>query len=331
MNNPKFSIIIPAFNTEKYIKRSIQSVLDQSLQDFEIIVVDDASTDSTFQIVDSFKDSRIKLIQNLSRLGAGASRNIALEVARGEWIAVLDSDDWYSSSRLEVLLRIASDHNADIVADDLYLINSQDEKPWSTLLQRSSNQFNKLIYVNSIFFVVDNTEGKGGAHTGYSKPIFRRSLIEDNRIRYLADIKISEDFWFCMECLIKGAHFVLVNHPYYYYREREGALTMSLTQIDRLSEECHAVSNFIERNKLYLDSHPDLFYALNSKRREAQRQLDYYCVVQPLKAGRIIEAIYKILCNSNFFKTLPRNLANALKRRVLYLVIGKDKISRKFS
>ena len=79
----KISVIMPVFNEERYIRKAIESVLEQSLSDFELIVVDDGSTDDTLKIIESFDDERIRVITQSNR-GPGASRNTALEIAKGE-------------------------------------------------------------------------------------------------------------------------------------------------------------------------------------------------------------------------------------------------------
>lgn len=97
------SIITPAYNSEKFIAETILSVLAQSYQDWEMIIVDDGSTDRTSEIVSSFqeKDSRIKYFYNATNKGSAFSRNIALQKAQGEWIAFLDSDDLWHPEKLE--------------------------------------------------------------------------------------------------------------------------------------------------------------------------------------------------------------------------------------
>ncbi|HFR3414640.1 TPA: glycosyltransferase family 2 protein, partial [Streptococcus suis] len=95
------SIIMPSWNTAKYISESIQSVLDQTHQNWELIIVDDCSNDETEKVVSHFKDSRIKFFKNSNNLGAALTRNKALRKARGRWIAFLDSDDLWHPSKLE--------------------------------------------------------------------------------------------------------------------------------------------------------------------------------------------------------------------------------------
>ena len=87
------SIIMPSWNTENYIAESIQSVIDQTYKNWELIIVDDCSTDNTDEVVRAFNDQRIKYLKNEKNSGAALTRNRALKEARGEWIAFLDSDD----------------------------------------------------------------------------------------------------------------------------------------------------------------------------------------------------------------------------------------------
>lgn len=95
------SIIMPSYNTAQYIRESIQSVLNQTYQNWELIIVDDCSTDNTDEIVTSIKDERIKYYHNDKNRGAAISRNRALREAKGRWIAFLDSDDLWMPEKLE--------------------------------------------------------------------------------------------------------------------------------------------------------------------------------------------------------------------------------------
>lgn len=99
------SVIMPSWNTGRYIAESIQSVINQTYQNWELIIVDDCSTDNTDDVVNSFKDNRIKYYHNLSNSGAAITRNRALREARGEWIAFLDSDDLWMPKKLEHQLK----------------------------------------------------------------------------------------------------------------------------------------------------------------------------------------------------------------------------------
>ena len=101
MTSTKVSVLMPVFNSEKFIYQAIQSILDQTFQDFELIITDDGSTDNSLSIIETFNDKRIKLIKNTSNLGLTASRNDAINISNGEYIAFLDSDDISRQDRLE--------------------------------------------------------------------------------------------------------------------------------------------------------------------------------------------------------------------------------------
>lgn len=107
------SIIIPSFNSSKYISQALQSVLCQSFSDWEIIIVDDFSSDNSVDIVQSYValDSRINLIQSPENLGAASARNLAIEVAQGRYIAFLDSDDLWLPNKLEKQLTFMQANN----------------------------------------------------------------------------------------------------------------------------------------------------------------------------------------------------------------------------
>src|SRR5574344_1834201 len=94
------SVIMPSYNTAQYIAESINSVINQTYQEWELIIVDDCSTDDTDEVVKSFHDKRIRYLKNDKNSGAAVSRNRALREAKGRWIAFLDSDDLWKPQKL---------------------------------------------------------------------------------------------------------------------------------------------------------------------------------------------------------------------------------------
>lgn len=101
MDEKLVSIIMPAYNAEKYITNAINSIIHQTYKNWELLIVDDYSKDNTIKIVSEFKDDRIILLKNRKNIGAAISRNRALKAARGKWIAFLDSDDIWHPEKLE--------------------------------------------------------------------------------------------------------------------------------------------------------------------------------------------------------------------------------------
>ena len=104
------SVIMPSWNTGKFIAESIQSVINQTYKNWELIIVDDCSTDNTDEIVNSFKDERIRYFKNTKNSGAAVTRNRALREAKGEWISFLDSDDLWKPEKLEKQLHFMDEH-----------------------------------------------------------------------------------------------------------------------------------------------------------------------------------------------------------------------------
>lgn len=149
----KISIIIPVFNTQEYIERCIDSVLSQVEVDLECIVVDDCSTDRSVQIVQQYSDPRLRFIAHERNRGQGAARNSGLEIARGEWILYLDSDDSLPQRTLLKMLQAASPE-VDIVQGGFNRISPQRE--WQTLYTPShytshtqiTQSFEKLNWTN---------------------------------------------------------------------------------------------------------------------------------------------------------------------------------------
>ncbi|MGL6343088.1 MAG: glycosyltransferase family 2 protein, partial [Waterburya sp.] len=100
---PEVSVIVPAYNSEDYLPKALESVFNQTYNNLEVILIDDASSDATVKIANSFNDKRLKIIKNQQNKGVSYSRNCGIKQAQGNWIALLDSDDWYAPDRLEKL------------------------------------------------------------------------------------------------------------------------------------------------------------------------------------------------------------------------------------
>lgn len=124
----KISIIVPVYNTEKYLHKCVDSILAQTFPDFEILLVNDGSTDSSRQICESYanKDSRIKVF-NKENEGVSSARNVGIENAKGEWITFVDSDDWINERTLEVAIKQAMCNDADICCYDFRVIDKDKE------------------------------------------------------------------------------------------------------------------------------------------------------------------------------------------------------------
>ena len=116
--NPKVSVIMPMYNEEKYLSESIESILNQTFKDFELIIIDDCSTDNSIEIVESYKDKRIRLIRNKVNLGTVRTRNVGLKIAKGKYVAIMDSDD------VSLIDRLSTQYNYLEENDNIFLLGS---------------------------------------------------------------------------------------------------------------------------------------------------------------------------------------------------------------
>ncbi len=223
--NPEVSVIILAYNTEKYVAQAIDSALRQTQENIEVIVVDDGSTDKTLEIVKSFSSRRVKVLANQQNKGQNFCTNLAIKEAQGNWITRLDSDDWYAPDRLEQLLKIAYSQNIDMIADDIYFIQDGKAVPWSTLLVQSKFKVEDNTIISPVSFVEKDVPGIWGLPLGLTKPLIKRDFIIKHDIQNQENILIGGDFWLYLTCLAHGAKFLLVPKPYYFYRSRHGFIS----------------------------------------------------------------------------------------------------------
>ncbi|MDZ8030824.1 glycosyltransferase family 2 protein [Nostoc sp. DedSLP04] len=321
--NPKVSVIIPAYNTETYIGKAIESALKQTLTDIEVIMVDDGSSDKTVEVAKSFTDRRLKVIVNQQNVGAAAARNRAFRAAQGEWIAVLDSDDWYAPKRLENLVSLANKTNADMIADDVYLIEDGTTSPWSTLIQESGERIDKIFQIDIVYFVETDVYGQPGLHLGLSKPLFKREFLIKNGIEYDEEIRMGQDFWIDMKCLIKGARFFIEPKPYYFYRSRPGSLVYQ-SQLPRLNQYCKTTTSFMQQD--IVKNNPTLMRALSYNLSVYKKNLAYLQVVEPIKQRKWLTAFTRIRKHPGFFYDFMSRFNSIVERRIQYYIM-KNKSS----
>lgn len=143
------SIIMPSFNTCKYIRNSIDSVVSQTYQNWELIIIDDCSTDDSISIIMSYNDPRIRLLKNEKNLGAALSRNYGLREARGKYITFIDSDDIWKNEKLEKQIKFIKDNNyAFVYCDYRICINGI----WENVVRTAPNKINKRKIINYCYF-----------------------------------------------------------------------------------------------------------------------------------------------------------------------------------
>lgn len=330
---PEVSIILPTYNSQAYIAQAIESVLQQTFKNWEIVLVDDASTDSTLKIARSFHDSRIKILSNNYNRGVSHSRNRGIAIAQGDWIALLDSDDWYAPERLAKLLSTAKQTNADLIADDLYLIGDRDSQPWSTLRQENqeSNPMPRLI--DAIAFVTsdrpNSINAKRNWSLGYTKPLIKKEFLLQHQIQYDERVNVGEDFILYLECLSRKARFVQIPQAYYYYRTREVSLS-TRKPTEYLADSCEITEIFI-RKEIKLNGNSQLLKVLFENLIIYQKRLAYYYVVEAIKDKQILEAVRRIMDNPYTVATLLSKMSKVMQTKLMSIVESSKSDSLEFT
>jgi succinoglycan biosynthesis protein ExoO len=281
--SPAISVLVPAWNAATFIHTAIASLKQQTLTDFEALVVDDASTDNTAAAITAAVagDPRFKLIQLDQNGGSSAARNAGLAVARGAWIAVLDADDAIEPERLARLKHAAERSALDIVCDNPMICEDIAEPEAGKPMLRMALDAPPRP-VDLARFVRANCPSKGQGALGYLKPMFRASFLRDHAIRYPKAQPIAEDYTFFADALAHGARAAIVPNRDYFYWVREGSISRKPTSND-FALMLQADDDFRSRHASRL-SKPEIA-ALNARRRELVDMHTYQRFVEGIRTG----------------------------------------------
>ncbi len=325
------SVVIPAYNCEIYIAQAIRSVLAQTEQNFEIVIVDDASSDKTVEIIRSFSDQRISLYLNEQNRGVSHTRNEAFRMARGEWIALLDADDWYAPERIEKMLGAAREFNADMVSDDLYLTPA-DYSPdaGSGSFRAPSGAIKELRRLfpasfrkglpralTTVEFILGNMPGL--LNLAQTKPLMRRDFLLRNDINYDEKNKVSEDTAFCITCLAHGALFTFLPEAYYFSREhRVGSL-----RYDGQKDPLPFYQHMLEVNDRLLAQNnlrgtPETKQALLSRHRALERFVIFFRFRQAIRTRSVTNVWKELSRHPSSLAAMLAFRAYSRVRRYLY-------------
>lgn len=255
---PKVSVIIPCYNAEGFVADAVECVLKQTLTDTEVIVVDDASTDGSREIVKALaeRNHRVRPVFLPSNGGPSVARNAGLDVARGDFVALLDADDLYTADRLERLIAIAEESDADVVGDNQILRDFGQTTDVGNVFEFIKSgqriELGKRTFFDKIWL------GYNHYDLGLLKPIMRRSFLNENNIRYDVRYKIGEDLLLYMMTIVHGAKMVITGDSYYIYHRRVGSISrdgsktfeMLADMVDDIIEDCSGVLDNYQVSKL---------------------------------------------------------------------------------
>lgn len=237
----KISVVVPVYNVEKYLKECIDSIINQTLEDIEIICVNDGSTDSSLEILNDYakKDSRIIVI-NKSNSGYGHTMNMGLNAATGEYVGIIESDDFADKNMFEDLYKLAKEYDADIVKGDWYNYWSKNKfarknnriSSAKALKLTNSKQDKSLLRINPSVW----------------SAIYKKEFLNKYNIRFLETPGASyQDLAFSFKVFALAEKVILTDKAYLYYRQDNmNSSVKSKTKVYCVCDEYEEIDRFLE-------------------------------------------------------------------------------------
>lgn len=231
---PLVSIVMTFYNTSVFLKKAIESVLEQTLENIELICVDDGSTDNTLAFLKEYalKDKRITVLTQ-KNAGAGIARNAGLTIAKGDWISFLDSDDFFQKDMLESMLALGCKDDSDVVVCGHYFCNMEGEvfkqKKYQEKCLKAS-PFAPTIFKSNIYSLIQPN--------AWTK-LFKTSLVRQNQV-FFENLKSCNDYTFSYTMLAAAKKISITDKPFVYYRVNTGT-NISSNRGNKASCIIHAV------------------------------------------------------------------------------------------
>ncbi len=231
----EISIVIPVLNGEATIGRALASLGEQSFPDFEALIVDDGSTDGTGAVVRALaeKDGRFRYIALDRNGGVAAARNRAFGLARGQWITLLDADDWYEPERLEKLLQMARELDADAVFDNLRVFDHVS----GILTEETRFQKGSVPELLKPIALFERDTPFSKYAIGYAQPMVKASFLREKNIRYDERLRLGEDFAFLAEMVLQGGRVFALPFAAYVYRHRVSPSSGAVSPFSRSAND----------------------------------------------------------------------------------------------
>lgn len=249
-SNPKVSIIIPVYNTEKYLSRCLNSLVKQTLHDIEIICINDGSEDNSLSILENYasSDERIVLIDQKNQ-GQSVARNRGIEIARGKYIGFVDSDDWVDYNYFEKLYCAAENNNCDIAVAGIIRLSKFNKKIYlkfdNEIISQDVNEKFKLCDVPDLSYVVNKI---------YKREVFINQNFRFEEGRFYEDLILTPQILFYLKALI-----TVPGVYYYYWRRSKSTVTLRSEKVNKDSVYAHnTAKEFIKKHDIDISSHESL-------------------------------------------------------------------------
>lgn len=242
---PLVSIIVPVYNAEKTIGRCIDSILNQTYKEFELLLLDDGSTDTSGEICDSYarKDERIRVIHK-ENSGVSDTRNQGIAMAKGEYLQFLDSDDWITPDATNLFVRTATENQCDMVIARFYRVIGEHVSQKGAIDE--DGLMDRITFANKMM------QKPADFYYGVLwNKFYRRSIIEEHQMRMDSSISWCEDFMFNLEYIRYAGTIYAMKVPVYYYVKTKGSLVsqgMSMKKTIQMKRTVFACYNDFYKN-----------------------------------------------------------------------------------
>lgn len=249
------SIIMPVYNKYKYLTKSLNSIINQTYKDFELIIVDDGSSDGSENLCDEFakKDNRIKVL-HIENAGVSNARNVGLDNAKGKYLQFIDSDDYVDDDMLEKLYDKATKHDVDIVISGVTKVNHNYE-----VINKTIPQLEGVKNRNDMLENFASEQCSTGIYGCVSNKFIRRDIVEKIKLRFDTKIKLAEDLDFYLKLYEHISSIYFYDTSFYYYIQNAANSSTSedfkhdyLTQINisLRQKELLSKNNMLNENNL---------------------------------------------------------------------------------
>ncbi len=305
MSEPKISIIIPVYNVEKYLRECLDSCINQTLADIEIICVDDASPDNSIKILEEYQqqDSRIKIFRHEKNKNLGAARNTGLKNATGKYIWFIDSDDYIDKKACQILYDAIKEFDVDMLCFSALKFMDAEKKRQFIY----DKYYHQGVQINKIYHPKTNWKEIRFLNLNVSACMYltKRSVIQNFRFR---EGVFHEDADFTPILLTSVISFCYIPYSAYFRRINPESITQTTMSQKRLKDYitvAESLNNFVEKNKI--NKHHFLYKYLNSLVFCASRLCNEYTDIKPGNFDNLLKLQRK-------YYTLRQHLRKLLKK-----------------
>lgn len=332
---PMFSVIVPIYSVEKYLHQCVDSILNQTYRDFELILVDDGSPDSCPSICDEYAkiDSRVKVIHKENG-GLVSARQTGVEIARGEYVVCVDGDDWITECCLDTYAKIIEEKHVDIIISQFEAVFENSALHKINRLPYRTGEYDKADIEKEIFpILIQNSHAQYFAPSIWAKA-YRKELYKKMQLAVSTKIKIGEDGACTIPCIYNAQSLYITDTLTYYYRQNAASMTKEKKAFDwegpglihRHLQKQIDMSKFDFEEQLYRKTAHELFSVVvsqfnrNEKYKIINRDIREH-LRKPIYAECIEKAVFESLngrmavCSMRYRWCLLISIFQKLKNR----------------